>query len=175
MIDRAYSFFDHSITSPDWRTGLESYAHRMLALLQRHRWLTELNHKRLPLAPHVLDAREAGLRTLIDTELPLHQIVEVLELVDNFIWGVATSTAREASEREATGQEYGDYWQRRSDFWETYFDVDRYPVMTKIYLAGAFDNGADVDRMLHHLLDSVEHLIDRAAESTEHRPGTPRS
>ncbi|WP_337662195.1 TetR/AcrR family transcriptional regulator [Actinoalloteichus sp. AHMU CJ021] len=161
MIDRAYEAFELPDPEADWRPALEQYARQLHALLGRHPWMLTLNRTRLPLAPHVLDADEAGLRTLIDTGLPEHRVVEVVELVNGLVWGLASTAAREAAESSETGQGYGEYWQEWSGFWVTYFDVERYPTMTRVYQAGAFDDGVDFDRVLGRLLDSVENTIDQ--------------
>ncbi|GAA1562296.1 TetR/AcrR family transcriptional regulator [Brevibacterium picturae] len=160
MIDRAYASL--RLPSPDssWRPALELYVRQLFGLFQRHPWIVGMNRNRLPLAPRVLDAEEAGLRTLIDTGLTEQQTVELLELVNGLIWGLASTAAREAAEHETTGQGYGEYWQDRSWFWNTYFDAERYPTMTRAYLAGAFNEGSDFDRVLERLLDSVEYMID---------------
>ncbi|OEV04341.1 hypothetical protein AN216_07420 [Streptomyces oceani] len=164
MIDRAYASLELPGSDADWRPALEQHARQTYALFRRHSWIVALNRDRLPLAPHVLDAEEAGLRTLIDTGLPEQRVVEVLELVNGFVWGLASTAAREAAESEATGQGYGEYWRDRSGFWETYFDAERYPSMTRVYLAGAFDEGTDFDRVLDRLLDSVEYMIERTVD-----------
>jgi AcrR family transcriptional regulator len=163
MIDRAYESLQLPNPDSHWRPALEQYARQTYALFGRHPWILALNRNRLPLAPHVLDADEAGLRALIDTGLPESRVVEVFELVNGFVWGLASTVAREAAESRATGQGYGEYWQEHSGFWETYFDVERYPTMTRVYMARAFDEGVDLDRILRHLLDSVEYMIDRTA------------
>jgi len=163
MIDRAYAELDLPPAGAPWRPALAQYAHEMRGLYQRHPWILQTNMWRAPLAPHVLDAQEAGLRTLVDTGLSEVQVVETLGLVDNYVQGLARAAIAEATERDATGIGNDEYWTTLGSFWEDWFDVERYPVMTRVYVAGGFDGPqGPFDASLDRLLDAVEMAIDRA-------------
>jgi AcrR family transcriptional regulator len=160
MIDRAYG--EMSLPEPGlpWRVALERHAREHYAMYQRHPWLLQANPGRLPLAPHVLDAMEAGYRTLIDTSLSEAHVVEMLGLVDAFVQGQARLTVTEARDEAITGVSYGDYWRSLEAFWERYFDVERYPTMTRIWNAGGFDTTeTPFDASLARLLDSIAATI----------------
>jgi AcrR family transcriptional regulator len=163
MIDRAFGELDLPPAGTPWRTGLAHYAREVWDLYQRHPWILQTNQWRLPLAPHVLDSQEAGLRTLVDTGLPAEQVVEILALVDAFVRGLARAAVAEAVEKDTSGMSSDEYWTSMSSFWADWFDVERYPVMTRIWEAGGFDTPADpFDASLDRLLDGVEMTIDRA-------------
>lgn len=165
MIDRAFGELDLPPADAPWRAGLSRYARQVWALYQRHPWILQTNMWRLPLAPHVLDAQEAGLRTLVDTGLPADQVVEILGLVDAFVRGLARAAVAETVENDVSGMSSDEYWTSMSSFWADWFDVERYPVMTRIWEAGGFDAPADpFDASLDRLLDGVEMTIDRARE-----------
>lgn len=159
MIDRAYSELDLPAAGDPWRRALAQYAHEMWNLYLRHPWILQTNMWRAPLAPHVLDAQEAGLRTIVDTGLGEIQVVETLGLVDNYVQGLARATIAESSEQDGSDE----YWTTLSSFWEDWFDVERYPTMTRVYVAGGFDAPqGPFDASLDRLLDAVEMAIDRA-------------
>ena len=163
MIDRAYAELDLPAAGDPWRSALAQYAHEMWRLYLRHPWILQTNMWRAPLAPHVLDAQEAGLRTVVDTGLSEIQVVETLGLVDNYVQGLARATIAESAEQDATGMGSDEYWTTLGSFWEDWFDVERYPTMTRIYVAGGFDAPqGPFDASLDRLLDAVEMAIDRA-------------
>lgn len=163
MIDRAYAELDLPAAGDPWRAALAQYAHEMWRLYLRHPWILQTNMWRAPLAPHVLDAQEAGLRTVVDTGLSEIQVVETLGLVDNYVQGLARATIAESAEQDATGMGSDEYWTTLGSFWEDWFDVERYPTMTRIYVAGGFDAPqGPFDASLDRLLDAVEMAIDRA-------------
>jgi AcrR family transcriptional regulator len=155
MIDRAFGEMARPEPGMPWRAGLERHAREHYAMFQRHPWLLQANPSRLPLAPHVLDTQEAGYRTLIDTGLSEVHVVETLGLVDAFVQGQARLVAAEEREVAATGVSYGDYWRSLESFWEDYFDVERYPTMTRIWSAGGFDTDPTFEASLARLLDSI--------------------
>lgn len=163
MIDRVFAELD--LPSPDasWRDGLAQHARQHWELFQRHPWVLQTNMWRLPLTPHVLDAQEAGLRTLVDTALPPRQVVEIVGLVDAFVRGLARAAVAESAERDASGISNDEYWTSMSSFWADHFDPERYPTMLRIWNAGGFDvESASLDVPLERLLDSVEMAIERA-------------
>lgn len=164
MVDRAFAELDLPHADQPWRTALTRYAHEHRGLYLRHPWILQTNMWRLPLAPHVLDAEEAGLRILVGAGLPATQVVEVIGLVDTYVRGVARATVAEQSEGSESGLSNDDYWDSMSAFWTTYFDPERYPTMTHVWEAGGFDTGhASFDATLARLLDGIELAIDRAA------------
>src|SRR5690606_1050075 len=97
---------------------------------------------RLPPTPSVLDAQEAGLRTLVDTGLPEAQVVEIVGLLDAFVRGLARAAVAEAVDKASSGQSNDEYWTSMSSFWVDYFDQERYPTMTRIWNAGGFDTSS---------------------------------
>lgn len=160
MVDRAFSELRLPQAAAPWRQALGSHAREHYALYLRHPWLLQTNMWRAPLAPHVLDAQEAGLRSLIDTGLPEAMVVQTLGLVDAVVQGLARAAIAERLENDATGQGADEYWESLSSFWVDYFDEQRYPTMTRVYLAGGFDDPADPsEATIERLLDGVDLAI----------------
>ncbi|MEE2031686.1 TetR/AcrR family transcriptional regulator [Rhodococcus chondri] len=167
MIDRAYAELDLPEAGAPWRPALSQYAHQCWMLYQRHPWILQTNMWRAPLAPHVLDAQEAGLRILVDTGPTERQVVEILSVVDNFVQGLARTAIAEDRERESTGLDSDAYWTSMSSFWADWFDVERFPTMNRIWEKGGFDDPAGpLESSLERLLDSIELTIDRARNSS---------
>lgn len=163
MVDRAYSELSHPAPGTAWRAGLSQWLTEFWELYQRHPWLLQMNMWRAPLAPHVLDAQEAGARCLIDTALSELQVAKTMALVEAVLQGTARAAIAEAAEGAATGLDTDAYWESMSSFWADHFDVDRYPAMTRIYSAGGYEEAHNsFTEARDQLLDSVELIIDRA-------------
>jgi hypothetical protein len=151
-----------------WRPALAQYAREQHELHLRHPWLLQTNRWRAPLAPHVLDAQEAGLRALVDTGLSPLQVVDTAAVIDSLVQGMSRAELAEKADSDATGLRNDDYWTSMAQFWEDWFDTERYPTMTRLYLAGAFDTQtAPFDAALERLLDAVEMTIDRASAAPQ--------
>lgn len=162
MIDRVFGELRLPETGAPWRAALEQHAREHYTLYVRHAWILQTNMWRAPLSPNVLDAQEAGLRTLIDTGLPETTVVQTLGMVDAVVQGLARAAVAEQRENEASGHGADEYWESLSAFWVDYFDPGRYPTMTRVYLAGAFNGPADpTDLTIARLLDAVEVSIEK--------------
>lgn len=172
MIDRAYA--DWRLPDPDqgWRPALETYADGYWDLLRQHPWLLEVNSWRLPLAPHVLAAQEAGYRCLVDTGLSAAQVVETVDIITSTVAGSARAAAAEAAEQASQGVDYVAFWAGTEDFWAHHFDPVRFPTMTRLWTAGAFQTAATpFELRLDGLLATVALLIEHARQ--ERTPPIP--
>ncbi|PFG18670.1 TetR/AcrR family transcriptional regulator [Serinibacter salmoneus] len=163
MIDAAFAQLDLPEVGVGWREGLVRYADTVLAMYRAHPWLLDLNQWRLPLAPHVLDAEEAALRILASTPLEPAQVVGIRDILDTYVAGLARQLATEQRDA-AAGTSQEAYWTGQSHFWTSHFDPERYPTMTRMWTAGAFDvDRGSTELALAPLLDSIE----RAIQDTE--------
>lgn len=163
MIDRTFSELRLPQAKAPWREALGTHIREHYAMYLRHPWVLQTNMWRPPLSPSVLDAQEAGLRTLIDTGLPEAEVVRTIGLVDAVVQGLARAAIAELVENDATGLGTDEYWESLSSFWVDHFDEQRYPTMTRIYLAGGFDNPADPsEATIERLLDGVDLAIEQA-------------
>lgn len=163
MIDRAYADFPLPDPTLAWRPALQAYANGFFALLRKHPWLLSVNTWRMPLAPHVFDAEEAGYRILVDTGLAPRQVIETIAIVNQAVSGFARGAAAEDADTRSQGTDYETYWAAQNDFWLHTFDPTQYPTLTRLWTAGAFDDGATpFDLRIGALLDTIELLIERA-------------
>lgn len=163
MIDRAYADWLLPDAGMEWRPALDAFARGYWQVLRQHPWLLEVNRWRLPLAPHVLAAQEAGYRCLVDTGLTAVQVVETVDVVTSTVAGLARAAAVEAAEESRQGVDYEAYWAGTTEFWERQFDPARFPTMTRLWTVGAFDAGATpFELRLGGMLDTIGLLIEHA-------------
>lgn len=163
MVDRAYADFQFAAGGLAWRDALEQHARGLWQLFRTHPWLADVNSWRLPLGPHVIDVEEAGFATLVDTGLSAKQVAEILSVVQNFVVGFARSVSAEEADARDQGVGYDDYWRSTAEFWEKYFDPARYPTMTRLWSAGAFDTApGPYDVPLGGLLDTIALSVEKA-------------
>jgi hypothetical protein len=115
----------------------------------------------MPLGPHVLDVQEDLYRALLLTGLDERTVAQVAGLVEAQVFGAARSAITDTSMSARTGVTADDYWASRAGFWTTYYSQERYPSMTRLWEAGAFDDEPDGESWrlgLRLLLDGVERL-----------------
>ena len=156
MVDRVYAELELPGGDQRWRAEVRQYARAYFDLYHRHPWLLQVNLWRAPLAPHVLDAQEAGLRALQRTGLDAPTVVRTLGLVDTFVQGTARASLAEDRDRQDSGLDMDAHWQSVSSFWTDYFDYARYPTMARLYADGGFAVSDDFEAALDRLLTIVE-------------------
>ena len=145
-----------------WREQVEFHAREAWAMYDRFPWLSAANLWRMPLGPHVLDAQEDLYRAVDLTGLPPLDVARVAGLVESHVFGVARSRITDTSVSSNTGVTADEYWESRSSFWGTYYSEERFPTMTALWNAKAFDQPIGDDGFgLEILLDGVEALIER--------------
>jgi AcrR family transcriptional regulator len=162
MIDRAYADRVPPDRSLPWRAQVEFHAHQAWAMYQAHPWLIRSNLWRMPLGPHVLDAQEDLYRAVALTGLPQKRVAQVAGLVESQVFGAARSAITDTSVSARTGVSADDYWESRMGFWTSYYSVERFPTMTWIWEAGAFDDeysDSSWEFGLGLFLDGVERLV----------------
>lgn len=165
MIDRAWAMRGTPDRGLTWRAQVMFHAEQAWAMYQRHPWLITANLWRTPLGPNVLDAQEDLYRAVDLTGLPAHDVARITGMVESHVFGLARARITENTLAAQTGVSTDDYWASRSSFWETYYSADRFPTMTRLWEAGAFDQPEDdpFGFQLRVLLDGVELLVSRSA------------
>ena len=165
MIDRAWG----GRTLPDralpWRAQVEFHVKQAWRMYTDHPWLIMSNLWRMPLGPHVLDAQEDLYRAVLSSGLDAHTAVRVASLVEAHVYAAARGEIVDTSQSARTGLTADEYWASRAGFWTTYYAPERFPTMTRLWEAGAFDAAvAEADGEswrfgLRLLLDGVERLV----------------
>jgi AcrR family transcriptional regulator len=145
-----------------WRAQVELYAERTRDVYRRHPWLRDVSMVRPPLGPGLMAGEEFLLAALSESGLAPRQVVAAMGAIMTLVDGAAAAVAETEQLERATGQSTDAWWAERQVFWDDYFDVERYPAMTRLWHEGAFVEGADdqADTAfvfgLRRLLDGIE-------------------
>lgn len=146
-----------------WRALLEHYAREGWAMHGRHPWAIGA-YTRTVLGPNVFDSYEVMLRALSDTGLPPGDIVNAAELVAGYVAGAARRVSEEVEAQRRTGISEEQWWLERTNFWEHYFDYERYPMISAMWDSEAFEARAESFEFgLQRVLDGIEAHLKRAA------------
>lgn len=123
-----------------WRAQLELYADRTRAAYQRHPWLRQaFSTLRPPLGPGLLAQQEYLLSALSGIGLSARQVTAAAGAIVTFVGAAAALETESVQAERATGQTDDAWWAARQSFWDDYFDVARYPAMTRVWNDGGFD------------------------------------
>jgi AcrR family transcriptional regulator len=168
MIDRAWRGRVLPDRALPWRAQVEFHAQEAWRMYHDHPWLIWSNLWRMPLGPHVLDVQEDLYRAVALSGIDELTVVRVTSLVEAHVFGAARSEIADAGQSARTGVTADAYWESRAGFWSTYYSAERFPTMTRLWEAGAFDAEPDGESWrfgLQLLLDGVERMaaVGRAA------------
>ena len=145
----------------DWRTQLEWLARRSRDRIKRHPWMLQVVvGQRPPLGPNIIGDFDAYLEAVTGIGLTPQETIAATELVGFFVEG-ATRNAIEAAQ---AASEVSDeqYWSERQEFWEEYFDPERFPAISAAWEAGAYDEALDSFEFgLQRILDGIEARLRR--------------
>ncbi|MFD7657703.1 TetR/AcrR family transcriptional regulator [Actinosynnema sp. NPDC059797] len=151
----------------DWRTGLTTWSHGVLAVHRRHPWLSRVPISGPPAGPRNLAWFDRGLAALAGTPLGEEDKVEVVMSLLTFVNG----EVRLAGDLAAGYQDNPDAFSRTySNVLRRVVDSRRLPWLSKVVEAGVFDLDdlhaqEDLDRAfafgLGVFLDGVAALVAR--------------
>ena len=150
-----------------WRERVQHYADRTRAAYRKHPWMRDVSMVRPPLGPGLVDGQEFVLAALADSGLEPRQVTLAHVAIEGFVHGAAASEADDQQLEQKTGESGDSWWSARQVFWDDYFDVERYPTMTSLWHAGAYDTGGiladnarnSFDYGLAKLLDGIEGVL----------------
>ena len=136
----------------DWRTRLAEAARASRALHERHPWLQPALLARPPLGPNAVAVYERLLAAASGIGLDPAETVAAVQLIAAY----APAALRRAEASERTER----FWADRSAFWEEHYEPERFPALTALYEAGAFDDPPDAFEFgLQRILDGIEALL----------------
>lgn len=121
-----------------WRDQVLLYADRTRAMYRDHPWLAQVTMVRPPIGPGMLAEREYVLSTVSGLGLPLQRVNPAAVAISAFVVSGARQDAESVQLRRATGESDDEWWLRRTQLWEDWFDVERHPAMTDLWNAGGF-------------------------------------
>lgn len=144
--------------STGWRPALEAYARELWAAYHRHPWLlmAPLAHE-LP-GPNETARMDALLAVAESAGLGPNDMLGVYLLLDSYVRGLAfvSVDAQKASAR--SGLTEVEWWAEREPVLNAYVTATKFPAMTKVAAAGAFDTDG-FEFGLARTLDGIELLI----------------
>ncbi len=156
MLDTVFGELADPPPDAGWRAALEHYARDGWALYQRHPWAA-FAETRPVLGPNSLDGYEAMLRIMAATGIAPGDVINAVELVSGYVAGAGRRAAEGVEAERRTGVSEDEWWAARESFWERYFVPDRYPTLTSLWEAEAFDARADAFEFgLQRVLDGIE-------------------
>lgn len=147
--------------SESWRTRLEWHARESRALIRRHPWMLQVRMgQRPPLGPNILAVFNAYLGTVKDIGLTPAETLAVTELVGNYVQGATRRDVEAVQAVEESGVSDETWWDERSEFWERYFDVERFPHITFMWEQGGYEEPIDQFEFgLQRVLDGIEAML----------------
>lgn len=159
MVDHVYAEIRRPEEQLDWRGQVFGLALQHWQLYERHPWILQSNLVRLALGPNYLDAAEHLYGALESHGLTPEDIVQAARLIDHYVHGAARSTLLEQQASHEAGVSTSEFHSAREEFWQRYFDLDRYPVHTRLWTFGGLSDKRDPFEFgLNRLLDSIELL-----------------
>lgn len=147
-----------------WRERIKHYADRTRAVYQAHPWMRDVSMVRPPLGPGLMDGQEFVLAALADSGLEPRQVTVAHVAVEGFVHGAAASEVDDQQLAATTGESGDSWWGARQVFWDDYFDVERYPAMTALWNAGAYDTQGT---LADHVHSSWDYGLDRLLDGIE--------
>lgn len=157
MVDRVHREMEPTDPNAHWREQLVDLARQFWGLYHRHPWMLQLNMQRQSLGPNVIDVSERLFVILRQVGLSKAAMAHSAALFTSYVQGAARNSILEEQSVATTGIDIAEYYNARADFWETYFDVERFPEHTAIWNAGGFDDPTDPFLYgLERILDGLE-------------------
>lgn len=157
MVDRVFGEVARPDPQAPPRERVAALAVASWELYHRHPWILQTNLWRFSLGPNVLDRAEALYAALEAWGVAGVEIHGTGSMIDSFVQGAARSAVIDRQTEQITGESFEGYFTARTSFWEDYFDVERYPVHTRVWSCGGFDQPETAFQFgLKRILDAIE-------------------
>lgn len=138
MTDHVYGEITPPARDEDWEESLRSLAEQHFHLCLKHPWILEGNLVRLSLGPNFISAREHAYAALERCGLSPEDTMAAARALDDYVHGAARSALLETEATAAAGTDSAGLRLAREEFWDRWFDLDRFPVHTRLWTFGAF-------------------------------------
>ena len=147
----------------DWRARLEWLAQRSRRRIQRHPWMLQVViGQRPPLGPNIIGDFDAYLQAVSGIGLTPPETIAVTELVGYYVQGATRADVEAAQTERESGVSDEQWWGERQEFWEEYFEPERFPAIFIAWEAGAYEAPLDSFEFgLQRILDGIEALLRR--------------
>lgn len=148
---------------PGWRAGLSHWAWALRAGYQRHRWVSRVPIRGLPILPHEVTWFEQALATMRGTGLAEAEKASVIMLLAGYVRNLASTEADIEAAVRASGTSPGDWISSFGRTLTKLADPVGYPALTEFIAAGVFDKFDHPDDEfifgLERILDGIETLV----------------
>ena len=151
MMDAAFGEMEFpDKLSGDWRKDIRFAAYQALAISRRHLWLTTLMAERPPLGPNFFHHFEFFLAALDSTGITMAVIVDIANIVNNYITGFVLNEARQESMKRQSGLSDAEWNAAIAPHLQRLIATGQYPTIARLIKAGSltgpdqsFDFGLD--------------------------------
>ncbi|MDT0319807.1 TetR/AcrR family transcriptional regulator [Streptomyces millisiae] len=157
-----------------WRERVELWMAALWDRYQQHPWMLQVQVSGPPVGPNQLAWLEAALRSLRDTGLTHNEMLSVSLFLNGAVTGLARLTSDVAHAAAAIGVDQRDMNSEYVQTLERVLDSERFPTLSAIVAAGAFQPGDAPDSdtrgfsfALRRLLDGIEGYLEERAD--QHR------
>ncbi|NUU25844.1 MAG: TetR/AcrR family transcriptional regulator [Streptomycetaceae bacterium] len=152
-----------------WREALELHARADRKVALAHPWLVSLATPGLMLMGPAETARsEFAMKAVSAIGLTPREMVDVVNLVDGYVRGVAQITADIGAATRDSGVDYEEWWEKATPMLERLIQQSRYPTLYGVWASGAFEVAPEegFEFGLQRLLDGVERLVEERAKQS---------
>lgn len=97
---------DGELPTDDWRAAVKAIAHRTKGIFDRHPWALRSmfdGAEGAEFGPNAMRHFEQSMAAVSSLPLPAEERVEIVGLVDEYVWGYVFANAHEAAEAESPG------------------------------------------------------------------------
>jgi AcrR family transcriptional regulator len=160
------------LAAPDadgsWRDRLEHCAREHWKLYHRHPWVLQVSGARSLLGPNETAVFDTELQAVSGVGLDAREMILVVSLVTGYVRGAAQVAVEAAQAAQHTGVTDEQWWAAREPIFDRYFDASRYPTLTSLAEAGAFQQPeGELDYNLQNAVDSFEFGLQRVLDGVE--------
>jgi len=141
-----------------WRPALETYARDLWALYHRHPWLLLAPCAHELQGPNETVRMDALLTVIESAGLDAHHMLGVFLLLEGYVRGLATLSVDSQLASARSGLTEIEWWAEREPLINAYVTAEKFPALSKVAAAGAFDTDG-FDFGLARTLDGIELLV----------------
>lgn len=159
MVDQVHAEIREPPANLDWQGQVFVLAIQQWQLYHRHPWVLQGQFARLSLGPNCLDVAELVYGALEKMGLSPEDVYQCAGALNAYIRGAARNSLLELESSRETGVSSSEIMEARRQFWDRYFNLDRYPVHTRLWTLGGMSDSRDpFEYGLNRLLDGFQSL-----------------
>ncbi len=160
MLDTIHGEDPAEAPTGNWREQLAWLARRSRTRIRRHPWMLQVViGQRPPLGPNIIGDFDAYLEAVSGIGLTAGEMIATTELVGLYVQGATRADVEAATQRES-GVSDEEWWGERQEFWDDYFEPERFPTISAVWEAGGYEEVLDSFEFgLQRILDGIEALL----------------